>query len=79
VGILHEALPQARDTELMRGDAVVMMTDGLCDALGQELFAALLEQVGGANTVQDAAEALLHAGLNRGRADDMTVIVARVS
>jgi hypothetical protein len=79
VGILAEAAPGAQEVTLLRGDTVVLMTDGLLDALGQELFAAMLERVGGANTAQDAAEALLCAASERGRADDMTVIVARVS
>ena len=44
-----------------------------------ELFAAIIERVGGANTVDDAAEALLAAGRERSGADDMSVIVARIS
>ena len=54
------------------------MTDGLFDALGTELFAALIERVGGANTVDDAASALLAAGQEKSGADDMSVLVARV-
>ena len=69
-------MPQ--DAQLMRGDAVIMMTDGLWDALGQELLAAIIEEVGGANTPQDGADALLRRALERSPADDMSVIVARV-
>ncbi len=79
VGILPEAAPVCpQDAQLMRGDAVVMMTDGLGDALGQELLAAIIEGVGGANTPQDGADALLRRALERNPADDMSVIVARV-
>lgn len=79
VGILPEAAPVCpQDAQLMRGDAVVMMTDGLWDALGQELLAAIIEEVGGANTPQDGADALLRRALERSPADDMSVIVARV-
>ena len=78
VGILEEAAPGTREVSLMRGDAVVMMTDGAMDALGRELFAALMERVGGANTAQDAAESLLLAARERSGADDMSVIVARI-
>ena len=79
VGILPEAAPVCpQDAQLMRGDAVVMMTDGLGDALGQELLAAIIEGVGGANTPQDGADALLRRALERSPADDMSVIVARV-
>ena len=80
VGILSEAAPAApQEAALLRGDAVIMMTDGLFDALGQELFASIIEGVGGANTAQDAADALLYYGTQRSPADDMSVIVARVS
>ena len=80
VGILTEAAPAApKEAALLRGDAVVMMTDGLFDSLGQELFAAIIERVGGANTPQSAAENLLAYAGERGRWDDMSVIVARVS
>lgn len=79
VGILTEAAPAApKEAALFRGDAVIMMTDGLADGLGQDLFAAIIEGVGGANTAQDAAEALLFRAGERGRRDDMSVIVARV-
>ncbi len=79
VGILPEAAPVCpQDAQLMRGDAVIMMTDGLWDALGQELLAAIIEEVGGANTPQDGADALLRRALERSPADDMSVIVARV-
>ncbi len=78
IGILEEAEPSVQEFSLRRGDAVVLMTDGLFDALGTELFAALIERVGGANTVDDAAGALLAAGRERSGADDMSVFVARV-
>ncbi|NCB30310.1 MAG: hypothetical protein EOM66_02765 [Clostridia bacterium] len=80
VGILTEAAPATPlETVLLRGDAVVMMTDGLADGLGQALFAAIIERVGGANTAQDAAEALLALADEQGRLDDMSVIVARIN
>lgn len=80
VGIVQEAAPATpQEVFLLRGDAVVMMTDGLFDGLGQDLFAAIIEGVGGANTPQCAAENLLSRACERGRWDDMSVIVARVS
>ena len=79
IGILPEAQASVHECGLRRGDAVILMTDGLFDALGTELFAAIIERVGGANTVDDAAEALLAAGRERSGADDMSVIVARIS
>ena len=79
IGILPEAQASVHECGLRRGDAVILMTDGLFDALGTELFAAIIERVGGANTVDDAAEALLAAGRERSGADDMSVLVARIS
>ncbi len=77
-GILPEARAGECRTLLRRGDALVMMTDGLMEALGMELIAAIVERVGGANTVEDAANALIACGIERGYQDDMSVFVARV-
>ncbi|HWQ57542.1 MAG TPA: SpoIIE family protein phosphatase [Clostridia bacterium] len=77
-GILPEARAGACRAQLKRNDAFIMMTDGLMEALGMELVAAIVERVGGANTVQDAADALVAAALERGYADDMSAFVARV-
>ncbi len=63
---------------LRRGDALVMMTDGLSDALGMELIASVVELVGGANTPEDAAGALVARAVERGFADDMSAVVIRV-
>ena len=79
IGILSEAVPCIQQTALRRGDTVVMMTDGVPDALGSELFAAMIEKVGGANTADDAADALLQAAKELSGADDMSVVVARIS
>ena len=79
LGILSEAAPApVQEAALHKGDAVVLMTDGLFDALGQELLAAIIEEIGAANTAQDGAEALLRRGREKSGQDDMTVLVARV-
>lgn len=78
VGILPEAEAGVNFAQLKQGDAFVMMTDGLMDALGMELIASIVERVGGANTVQDAADALIACAVGRGYADDMSVLVACV-
>ncbi len=77
-GILPEARAGVSCAQLRRGDAFIMMTDGLMDALGMELVAAIVERIGGANTVQDAADALIECAVERGYADDMSVLVLRV-
>lgn len=78
-GILEEAQPAIHVVKLKRSDAVVLMTDGVSDALGSGLTAAIIEEVGRANTSDDAAQALLSVAREKSDADDMSVIVARVS
>ena len=78
-GIVKEARPALHVAPLRRGDTVVLMTDGAFDALGAELSRTLLESVGGANTADDAAQALLLAAREKSGADDMTEIVARIA
>lgn len=79
LGILQEARPAVHQINLRRGDAVVLMTDGASDSLGSEIFATLLERGGGANTANDAAEAILSYAREKSDDDDMTVLFARVT
>ena len=79
IGILEEASPSVQEVQLKRGDAVVMMTDGLFDALGAALFASLLEQVGENVNAEDAAHALLSLGKRVSGTDDMSVFVAKIA
>lgn len=80
VGILTEAAPAVpQEAALLRGDAVIMMTDGLLDGLGRDLYAAIIEEAGSANTAQGAADSLLLRAGAQGRWDDMSVIVARIA
>lgn len=78
-GIVKEARPALHIAPLKKGDAIILMTDGAFDALGAELSRTLLEQVGAANTSDDAAQSLLLAAREKSGADDMTVIVARIA
>ncbi|MDO5111854.1 MAG: SpoIIE family protein phosphatase [Clostridia bacterium] len=78
-GIVKEARPALHEAALQRGDTVVLMTDGAYEALGAELTRSLLEDVGGANTADDAAQALLARAREKSGADDMSVIVARIA
>lgn len=77
-GILPEARAGECRAQLRRGDAFIMMTDGLMEALGMELLAAIVERVGAANTPEDAAHALISLAIERGYNDDMSAFVARV-
>ncbi len=78
-GILDEAAPAVHTATLRRNDAVVLLTDGALDALGEDTEAEILSCVGGANTCEDAARALLYSAHDHGAEDDMTVMVVRLA
>ncbi|MBQ3552684.1 MAG: SpoIIE family protein phosphatase [Clostridia bacterium] len=79
-GILPQAKPFVQDVYLKPGDSVIMMTDGITEALGSELIATLLEKVCCANTAEDAAIALVQSAMHdKGRIDDMSVLVGRIT
>ena len=77
-GIVEEAVPAVHKAVLRRNDVVVLLTDGALDALGQDTADEIRINVGGANTPQDAAEALLCAARARNDYDDMSVAVVRL-
>lgn len=77
-GVLDDAMPAVHAATLRRDDAVVLVSDGTLDALGEDTKEEILREVGGANTCEDAAEALLSSARARGAADDMTVMVIRL-
>lgn len=79
VGIIEDARPAVCDVDMQRGDILIMMSDGIADALGSELIAAVTERTITAETADDAAESLLDLARRKGRTkDDMSVIVAMV-
>lgn len=78
-GIIEAASPAVRSVTLRRGDTVVLMSDGVADALGAEVMSMLIDKVCTSNTSEDAADSLVDAALERGcGTDDMSVIVARI-
>lgn len=79
VGIIEDARPAVCNVDMQRGDIVIMMSDGIADALGSELIAAVTERTISAETADDAANSLLDLARRKGRTkDDMSVIVAMV-
>lgn len=79
VGIVEQARSCASTLRICGGDTLILMSDGVADALGGELIAAIIERAGAAATSQDAALSLLDAAMQRSRADDMTVLLARIA
>ena len=78
VGIIEDAPSGSRRIRLRDGDTVIMMTDGVCDALGEGLDAAVTDNVLSFGDAEMAAHNLLDAAAEHGRVDDMTIIVARI-
>ena len=62
LGILKEASVGIRKTRLSAGDTLVLMTDGLSDALGSGLYAAMQDAVLHAETPESAASAVWRGG-----------------
>ncbi|MBQ3849812.1 MAG: SpoIIE family protein phosphatase [Clostridia bacterium] len=78
IGILENVQGKARSIRLKSGDIIIMMTDGVSDALGSGLIAAITDNVSGHGDTEAAAQALLDTALTNGRSDDMTIILTRV-
>ena len=78
IGIIEDARGTVRSVRLKSGDTVIMMTDGVPDALGHELIAAITDNVLSFGDAEMAAHALLDAAQKNGREDDMTVAVVRI-
>ena len=68
-----------RKTRLNAGDTLVLMTDGLSDALGSGLYAAMQDAVLHADTPENAARTLIARAGGVSTRDDMSAIVARFS
>ena len=79
LGILKEASVGIRKTRLSAGDTLVLMTDGLSDALGSGLYAAMQDAVLHADTPESAARTLIARAGGVSARDDMSAIVARFS
>ena len=77
MGIVDNAAGYVSSFKLLPGDAVVMMTDGVSEALGSSLITAIANNVLEFGDAEMAANSLLDAAAERGSDDDMTVIVIR--
>lgn len=80
LGILEEVRPVRRCVPLMKGDLLVMATDGLESGDEDEWIVELLHGVGG-DAPQKVCDALVQEALSRPRphSDDTTVLAIRVA
>ncbi len=77
VGILERALPLTCRRQLYDGDIVIMMSDGVYDALDEQGVIDAVEEIRSFNP-QVLADRLLERALGAGAQDDCTVMVMRL-
>ncbi len=76
MGIVEAICPARKELPLSPGDAVIMATDGITDALGEGMVRAIASLRG--SDPREMAKALLMQAMGRGRSDDMSVMVGIV-
>ena len=78
VGISADADAPIRRVALKRGDIIIMMSDGVYDALGNDLARVLTDRISVHDEAQAAADSILKAAARDGAADDMTVLTLKL-
>lgn len=78
-GILNEAVPAILKAKLRRDDAVVMLSDGALDALGDRAYNAIQAILATEQNSQQAAQKLMEEASQTQYEDDMTVMVIRIA
>ena len=76
IGIVEPIRPARKEMMLLPGDAVIMVTDGITDTLGEGIISAIAAM--GQGEPREMAKALLMCAMKRSRADDMSVLVGVV-
>ncbi|MBQ4610784.1 MAG: SpoIIE family protein phosphatase [Clostridia bacterium] len=78
IGIVEAIRPARKELMLRPGDAVIMATDGITDALGEGMIAAIAS-LGKEKDPREMARLLLMRAMSKSRNDDMSVMVGVVS
>lgn len=79
IGIVRDIAPAISNYAVRSGDMLIMMTDGVSDALGIELIASIHEHVSALTDPEDIANALLDDAKLLSSADDMSIIVIKIT
>ena len=77
IGIVEAIRPARKELMLKAGDAVIMATDGITDALGEGIISAITS-LGMEKDPREMARLLLMQAMSKGRDDDMSVMVGVV-
>lgn len=78
-GILDEAVPAVSTTKLRKNDAVILLSDGTLDALGDHTQEAICTAMADGATSRRVAEKILKRAQSYGQEDDMTVMVIKIA
>lgn len=78
-GIVDDATPAVQRARIRRNDTIIMFSDGALDALGERTQEHIGRALEDGPDSQTAADRLLHAALEAGAQDDMTVMVIRIA
>lgn len=79
IGIVSEAVPAISRARLRRRDALVLLSDGALDALGEQAESLVKSTLDEVKSSADAAKRLLQCAMEREQSDDMTVMVIRIA
>lgn len=79
IGIIRDIAPAISNYAVRNGDMLIMMTDGVSDALGIELIAAIHEHISSLSDPEAIANALIDDAKLLSNADDMSIIVIKIT
>ncbi len=77
IGILDEVKPYVKKVKLRDGDIVVMVSDGVIDALTPQGAEYIIRSVAGGNP-QRLSDGLLASAIKNGAGDDTTVLAVKI-
>ena len=77
IGIVEEAKPRMQREMLQAGDTVVLVSDGITDALTEQGIRLIVDKIGTLNP-QTLAEEVMHQAQRKGLHDDASVVAFRI-
>jgi len=79
LGILSNVIPQFQKFPIERGDKIILLTDGITEALKSRLEEEVINNTMKARTIQDATKEILASAILEGVEDDMSVIAIEIT
>lgn len=78
IGIVEKVTPSVRQIKLEAGDRIVILTDGVTDALGSRLIAGITDTAAKINDTREFARTLLDIASENGAVDDMSIVCINI-